>query len=94
LARKGCSKQWKQTMVGPPEDFLLFFAEIKIPEGFVRRFQQTPAQFRLKGRLDEQLVYSWFGQVGCILRQTVFPPQEQIHNSYWRFRQSRSGKTS
>jgi hypothetical protein len=65
LARKGCSKQWKQTMVRPPEDFLLFFAEIKIPEDFVRGFQQTPAQLRLKGRLDEQLVYSWFGQVGC-----------------------------
>ncbi len=65
MARKGCSKQWKQTMVGPPEDFLLFFVEIKIPEDIVRRFQQTPAQLRLKGRLDEQLVYSWFGQVGC-----------------------------
>jgi hypothetical protein len=67
LARKGCSQQWKQTMVRPPEDFHLFFAEIEIPEDFVRRFQQTPAQLRLKGRLDEQLVYSWFGQVGCSL---------------------------
>jgi len=65
LAREGCSKQRKQTMVRPAEYFLLFFAEIKIPEDFVRRFQQTPAQLRLKGRLDEQLVYSGFGQVGC-----------------------------
>jgi hypothetical protein len=60
-------------MVRPSQDFLLLIAEIKIPEGFLRRFQQTPAQLRLKRRLDEQLVYSWFGQVGCSLRQTAFP---------------------
>ena len=61
-------------MVGPPQNFLLFFGEIKIPEDLVRRFQETPAQVRLKRRLDEQLVYSWFGQVGYSLRADGIPP--------------------
>ena len=51
-------------MVGPPEQFLLLFGKVELPEHLIRGLRQTLSQVRVERRADEQLIDAGFRPVG------------------------------